>query len=201
MAISFNATGANMGMNEIGGSAIVFKRKYRWTFDVLWNKQKVPSAFVKVASRPSLSIEETEINYLHGKMWIPGKGSWEAISVTYYDIGGAGAAGMQTLWNWLASVYNFTNPNNLNQTSRRGADGAEGGWAAVGTLTMYDGAGSTMETWELKNMWPTSVNFGDLDYGSSEEASLELSLRFSEATYTPACGIRQPVPSLIGCAS
>jgi len=189
----------NMGLDKIGGPAIVFKRKYRWTFDVQWNNQIVPSAFVKVASRPNLTIEETEINYLHGKMWIPGKGSWESITVTYYDIGGAGAGGMQTLWNWLASVYNFTDPNSLSQTSRRGNDGAEGGWAAIGTLSMYDGTGATMETWELKNMWPTAVNFGDLDYSSSEEASLELTLRFSEAKYTPSCGINIPVPSKIGC--
>lgn len=191
--------GGNMGLNQIGGPAIVFKRKYRWTFDVQWNNQQVPSAFVKVASRPNLTIEETEINYLHGKMWIPGKGSWESITVTYYDIGGAGASGMQTLWNWLASVYNFTNPNSLSQTSRRGNDGTDGGWAAVGTLTMYDGTGATMETWQLKNMWPTAVNFGDLDYSSSEEASLELTLRFSEAFYTPSCGINAPVASKVGC--
>jgi hypothetical protein len=191
--------GGNMGLSTLGGSSIVFKRKYRWTFDVTWNKQQIPSAFVKVANRPSLTIEETEINYLHGKMWIPGKGSWETLSVTYYDIGGAGAAGMKGLWDWLASVYNFTDPNSLSQTSRRGNDGNEAGWAAVGLLTMYDGTGETMETWKLKNLWPSAINFGDLDYGNSEEATLELTLRFSEAEYTPSCGIGAPQASKLGC--
>jgi len=191
--------GGNMGLGDIGGAAIIFKRKYRWTFDVQWNNKSVPSAFVKVASRPNLTIEETEINYLHGKMWIPGKGSWETITVTYYDIGGAGASGMQTLWDWLASVYNFTDPNSLQQTSRRGNDGTQAGWAALGTLTMYDGTGETMETWKLRNMWPSAVNFGDLDYSSSEEAALELTLRFSEASYQPACGINRPAADFLNC--
>ena len=193
---------AGMGLGQIGGPDIVFKRKYRWTFEVQWGGagQVVPTAFVKVAKRPSLTIEETEINYLHGKMWIPGKGTWDNLTVTYYDIGGPGAAQMQTLWNWLATVYNFTDPTSLTQTSKRGQDGIQTGWAAIGTLTMYDGCGSDMEVWTLGNLWPQSINFGDLDYGSSEEATLELTLRFSEATYQPGCGIPLPQALCIGCA-
>lgn len=192
-----------MGMGAIGGPDIVFKRKYRWTFDVQWGSVNIPAAFVKVAKRPSLTVEETEINYLHGKMWIPGKGTWDNLTVTYYDIGGrdSGAAPMQTLWNWLASVYNFTDPITLTQTSRRGKDGTDKGWAAIGTLRMYDGCGDTMETWTLKNLWPQSINFGDLDYGSSEEATLELTLRFSEASFMPTCGINPPEASCVGCNS
>ena len=40
---------------------------------------------VKVAARPSITIEETEINYLNDKTWIPKKGTWEAITVTHFD--------------------------------------------------------------------------------------------------------------------
>jgi hypothetical protein len=64
---------------------------------------------------------------------------------------------------------------------------------------MYDGTGATMETWKLKNLWPSAINFGDLDYGNSEEATLELTLRFSEAEYTPSCGIGAPQASKLGC--
>jgi hypothetical protein len=132
-------------------------------------------------------------------MWIPGKGTWDSLTVTYYDIGGDGAAPMSTLWDWLASVYNFTDPTSLTQTSIRGEDGEQAGWAALGTLTMYDGCGTEMEIWTLKNLWPQSINFGDLDYGSSEEATLELTLRFSEAKFTPACGMAPPTAYCIGC--
>lgn len=189
----------NMGLGSIGGNSIVFKRKYRWTFAVRWNGGDIPTAFVKVANRPNLTIEQTEINYLHGKMWIPGKGTWETLTVSYYDIGGDDAKGMKTLWDWLVTVYNFTDPDTLKQTSKRGADGNSTGWAAVGNLTMYDGAGSEMENWRLKNLWPAAINFGDLDYGSSDVATLDLTMRFSEAKWTPSCGVLPPTATPIGC--
>ena len=88
----------------------------------------IPEHFVKVASRPNLSIEETEVNHLNGKMWIPGKASWETITVTYLDV----AHGeMQQLWNWLATMYDFTDPIGLKQGTRRD-------WDATGVLNMYD---------------------------------------------------------------
>lgn len=37
---------------------------------------------VKVSSRPSLSIEETEVNFLNAKTWIAGKAEWERIVLT-----------------------------------------------------------------------------------------------------------------------
>ena len=192
-----------MGLGVLANESLVFKRKYRWTFRVKWNGKQIPEAFVKVANRPSLTIEQTEINYLHGKMWIPGKGTWETLTVSYYDIAGngVGASGMGTMWEWLTSVYDFTNPATLQQTSRRGRDGDQTGWAALGFLQMYDGTGETMETWELRNLWPAAVNFGDLDYGSSEVASLDLTMRFSEARYTPGCGVQIGQPGRLGCAN
>lgn len=189
-----------MGMGAIADQGIVFKRKYRWTFSAKWGGAIIPTAFVKVANRPNLTVEQTEINYLHGKMWIPGKGTWETLTVGYYDMGGAGAAGMQTLWNWLISIYNFTDPVALQQTSRRGQDGNATGWAGTGVLTMFDGSGVEMERWELANMWPAAVNFGDLDYSSSDVATLDLTLRFSEAKWTPSCGIQPPSYRGLGCS-
>ena len=188
-----------MGLGKIGGNNVVFKRKYRWTFGARWGGQDIPTAFVKVANRPNLTIEQTEINYLHGKMWIPGKGTWETLTVGYYDMGGTDAAQMQSLWNWLVSIYDFTNAASLKQTSKRGNDGNDSGWAGVGTLTMYDGTGTEMEHWTLKNMWPATINFGDLDYGSSEVATIDLTLRFSEAEWVPSCGIQTPKPQFQGC--
>jgi len=98
-----------MGIGVIGQPDVVFKRKFRWTFEIqgFCNNQKnvVPEYFIKSASRPNLEIEETEINHLNAKMWIPGKASWQTITVTYMDVA---HTEMQSLWNWLATVYDFT---------------------------------------------------------------------------------------------
>ena len=139
----------------------------------------------------NLTIEETEINFLHGKMFIPGKGTWETITVTYYDVGNA--TDLQPLWNWIVSVYDFTNPTTLYQSSRRS------GYGATGTLRLYDGCGTTMETWTLQGMWPQAVNFGELDYSSSEEIVIELTLRYQDVKFEGGCGLTTPQCSCKGC--
>jgi hypothetical protein len=74
-----------------------------------------------------------------------------------------------------------------------------GGYAALGTLTMLDGGGVPLEKWSLYDCWPQSVNFGDLDYSSNEESTLELTLRYQFAKWQNLCGA-QPNPGFSpGC--
>jgi hypothetical protein len=188
----------DMGLGELAGANLVFKRKYRWTFQVVTNAgDKIDEYFVKLASRPNVTIEETEINFLNGKMYIPGKATWETITVTYYDIGNAGK-GIVGLYTWLANVYDFTNPTKLQQSSKRGISGSGGGYAAEGLLNLYDGCGNSMETWKLFGLWPQAINFGELDYSSSEEVTIELTLRYDKVLYINECG-GNPAPSCVGC--
>ena len=80
-----------MGMGKLGDGKIIHKRKFRWTFEVLREPagRNVSAAFVKVAARPNLTVEETEIHFLNAKRYLPGKGTWETITVTYYDVANA----------------------------------------------------------------------------------------------------------------
>ena len=183
-----------MGIGVLGFKNLRFKRKFRFTFELedicldtsgegdpnsdQNTAQRVPRHFVKVAARPNLAIEETEINFLNAKTWIPGKAAWETITVTYIDVG---SEEMAPLYNWLASVYDFTDPINLRMGSTRNQ------YAATGIIKMWDGCGGLLESWRLDDVWPTSVNFGDLDYSNSEEATIELTLRYSNVEYTPEC--------------
>jgi len=182
-----------MGIGVIGQSDITFKRKYRWTFEISGfcenETNVVPEHFVQVASRPNLSIEETEINHLNAKTWIPGKASWETISVTYLDVA---HLEMRSLFNWLATVYDFTDPVQLSQ-------GAKRDWNATGVLNLYDGCGTLLEGWQLKYLWPTSINFGDLDYSSSDIATIELTLRYSDVMYRSYCPDFTPEACCTGC--
>jgi hypothetical protein len=189
----------NMGLGPLMTNPdIVFKRKYRWTFEIIpYCKNKaIPTYFVKLASRPNLTIEETEINYLNGKMWIPGKGTWETITVTFYDISDGGV-GITSLYSWLATTYDFTDPIGLKQSSKIGTPNS-GGYSADGYLNLFDGCGTNMETWILSNMFPQAVNFGELDYSSSEEVTIEVTLRYAECQYENKCGGRVD-PCCVGC--
>jgi hypothetical protein len=179
-----------MGLGLLGTADNIFKRKFRWTMEfqnICGLGRNIASSFVKAANRPSLTIEETEINYLNGKMWIPGKGTPDTTQVTYYDIastqGGDVIAGLFT---WLATVYNFTDPIGLSQSSKQSSATVRGGYTAQkGVLNMLDGCGNTIDTFEYLDCWPTQINFGELDYSSNDECTIDVTLRYRNFKYIP----------------
>ena len=185
----------NMGMGKLGGKSLIHKRKFRWLFEIqqlstdAGSDGTVPPHFVKVASRPNLSIEETEINFLNAKTYIPGKATWETITITFYDVTSDDNI---ALWSWLATVYNFLNPVTLEQASKRD------NYAGVAVLTLYDGCGAGLERWSMGDAWPQAVNFGELDYSSSEECTIEVTLRYSNVSYFNLCG-QQPSSTCQPC--
>ena len=84
--------GIPMGLGALGNGSIQFKRKFRWTFEIAYccgnGDFAVPREFVKLGNRPQIAFDEVEINYLNGVTWIPGKGKWQTITMTFYDVAG-----------------------------------------------------------------------------------------------------------------
>ena len=190
----------DMALGKLGSQDLIFKRKFRWTFKVQETcdgKKDIPECYVKVAARPSLTVEETEINFLNSKGWLPGKAAWETITVTYYDVGGKGdevdSEGIANLWGWLATIYNFSKGTKSEQGANRK------NYAGKGVLTLYDGCGKGIEEWTLEDMWPQAINFGELDYSSSEECTIELTLRYSKVQYDNQCGNKIAPCECAGC--
>lgn len=171
-----------MGIGALGFNNTIFKRKFRWTLEFQnicgGSRGDIPRNYVKVASRPNIDIDETEIHFLNGVDWLPGKGRWQTMDVTYYDVATADIA---PLYNWLASVYNFTDPINLQMGSRRND------YSARGILGLYDGCGALIEQWVLQNMWPKAINWGDLDYSNSDICEISITFRYSNVQYIPVC--------------
>ena len=178
-----------MGLGLLGTADNIFKRKFRWTMEFQGicglPGRKIAASFVKAANRPSLTIEETEINFLNGKMWIPGKGTPDTTQVTYYDIAsGQGGEVVASLFTWLATVYNFTDPVGLSQSSKQNTQG--GYTADKGVLNMLDGCGNIIDTFEYLSCWPTQINFGELDYSSNDECTIDITLRYRNFKYIPS---------------
>jgi hypothetical protein len=167
-----------MGMGQVGLPEVIFKRKFRWTLKIETACGEIPEHFVKTAARPKLEINETEINFLNGVDWIPGKAKWQPISVTYRD---AGNDALVALYDWMATIYDITRPVELNM-------GERANYNAEAVLTMRDGCGNGMEEWRLFNVWPTNIDFGDLDYESTDIATVDLTLRYSQAVFRNLCG-------------
>ncbi len=166
-----------MGLGQLGNPNIIIKRKFRWTLEIsdpATGAIIVAPQFVKVNARPNLEIEETEVNYLNSKMWIPGKSNFQEITVTYFD---ASTPTMQGLWDFLTWQYNggkVPQPIPAHNSDF--------------FLKLYDGCGCTIEEWKMSNAFITAINFGELDYTSSEEVTVEMSIRYSQIEYKNHCG-------------
>lgn len=192
--------GMGIGPVGVGDPNVVYKRKFRWTLEILGTggcKFRVPPYFVKVAARPNLSFEETEINFLNDKTWIPGKASWEAITVTYMDVAGYltgdAAGGNLGLYDWLTNVFDFTAPTRKYMNSKRV------NYAGEATLKLWDGCGSLLEVWIFEDAWPQAINFGDLDYSSSDTVDIELTLRYSQVHFEHRCPQWAYQSCCVGC--
>lgn len=185
----------NMGMGPLGDPNIEPKRRFRFLFEVSFcnGTKTVPPYFVKMAARPDLSIEETELNFLNSKTWITGKPSWEQISVTYMDIS---TGDNFELWSWIGTVYNFFSTGNGSSAAQSApcySMGRRSDYEGIGKLQILDGCGFPTEAWVMGNMWPTSIKFGEVDYSQSETLDIEMQLRYSNVQYRSFCG-PQPNP-------
>lgn len=174
----------NMGIGVLGADNTLLIRKFRFLFGIEYclktanTAKRVGASFVKSASRPNITVDETELHFLNEVTWIPGKGKWDTITVTYHDVAGAANIG---LFSWLATVYDFTSECRF-QASR------PMDYSGVAHLVMLDGCGYPLQEWVMRNVWPTSIKFGDVGYDSSETATVELTLRYSSVSYRSFCG-------------
>lgn len=71
----------------------------------------------------------------------------------------------------------------------------ENSFTSVGTgkLTLYDSVGEIIEEWGLQGLTVQSINFGDLDFSSSEATSFDLALKYRRARYG---GLPSPLETL-----
>ena len=190
-----STTAIPMGIGKIGSPDTNFKRKFRFTFQITGfcnnARNTIPENFVRIASRPKLSIEETEFMYLNAVSWEPGRARWETINVTYIDVANDTN---RLLQGWLATIYNYADPINLTMGRRRD-------WDSTGIINMYDGCGTLLEQWQLQHMFPTDVDWGSLEYDSNEFAEIELTLRYSDVIYKSYCPDFTPQGCCTPCGS
>jgi hypothetical protein len=50
------------------------------------------------------------------------------------------------------------------------------------TLKLLDPQGTVVELWDMTGAWPQDINWGDLDYASSDNVEINFSLRYDNAT-------------------
>jgi hypothetical protein len=125
--------------------------------------------YVKSASRPKYTAQETEIQFLNTSTFVTGRFNWETISVTFRDPIGPSAT--QALMEWVR----------LHSESVTGRQGYAAGYKKDVELEMLDPTGVIVEKWILQGTMLNDVDFGSLAYDSNDIAEITATLRFDRA--------------------
>jgi hypothetical protein len=175
-----NTMGFNYGGAQLTDPKVYFKRKYRWRFfipEVCGRAEKTGSPLLPPgkAGRPSLSFKEIDAQHVTETVYFPGKPEWKPISLTLYDISnrGDGVSLKNPVIEWIKKLYEVSDQSVNWKTSS--------GFKQNCSVEAYDGVGNIVEEWKLENVWPISIDFGELDYSQSDIMTIDLQLRYDRA--------------------
>tara|TARA_R100000388_G_C7238714_1_gene159720 strand:- start:519 stop:1178 length:660 start_codon:yes stop_codon:yes gene_type:complete len=168
-------------------AALEPKRQFRFLLQL----SPIESYVITKVNRPSFDVGEAEHKFINHTFYYPGRVTWQDVTFTLVDSVMPDTTGilMKML---MASGYRF--PNNQDQAQR--TISKVEAVSAVGSCLIHvlghgdtsatvDGAATSseiLETWTLKNPWIKSVNMGDLDYGSDDILSMDVTLKYDWAT-------------------
>jgi hypothetical protein len=121
------------------------------------------------AARPHLKQESKAIDFLNTKTYVLGKYEWESIQMTFRDPIGPSAS--QAVMEWAR----------LHSESATGRQGYAAGYKRDVEIEMLDPTGVVVSKWILKNAFITDANFGELDYGNDDLATIQVTLQYDYA--------------------
>ena len=125
--------------------------------------------WVSTTSRPKYTSAEVEIPFLNTSTYVIGRFNWESIQVTFRDPIGPSAT--QALMEWVR----------LHSETVTGRQGYAAGYKKDIELEMLDPTGVVVQKWILQGTQLNDVDFGGLDYSSSDLADITATLRFDRA--------------------
>ena len=136
----------------------MLKRKFRWGFSAEFEDGlKIAEHFVRLNHRPSPGDTE--------------------ITVTFTDDGDELKDVLEDVLDCAAQAYKVSEDQKVDFE----------GYYGKGTLTLYDGCGEKLEQWDMSQLCFSAINFGDLDFSSSEATTLEITFRIGEIRYQNFC--------------
>jgi len=171
-----------MSLGRLSNEDVIFKRKFRWTFVlgdyggnlvVSLSNSQYKGHVCKISARPSITWNPQEVNHIIETVYLPARASWDPINITVFDI-----AGDDYMYQWMRSFYDpeqgIVHPIGDGSTTA-------GAPKKTGLLNLLDGHGSTIESWEIQGCWPENINWGELDYTSSDLVDITFTLRYDRA--------------------
>lgn len=173
------ATINNIGIPGLSPGILQPKQKHKWrvTFSNMGggNDSQPVSIQATTVTRPKMNFEEVELHRYNSRVWVAGKYMFDPLTITWEDDIKNGAARVireqiqKQQWTigtegqFLASapeasIYKFAT-----------------------VLDMLDGNDAVLERWTCEGCFIQNVDWGDVDYASSEAILVTMTLRYDLA--------------------
>ena len=138
------------------------KRSYRWVFAI----EGIDAFLISEASRPSIDIKDTKIDFINSYRNVAGKLSFSDISVKLHDP--IAPSGAQQVMEWIRTHYE----------SVSGRAGYADFYKRDCQLKMLDPVGTVVELWDIKGAILTKAQFGSLKYSDDNIMMIDITLKF-----------------------
>lgn len=140
------------------------KRNNRWVVEFPADLE-FSEWMVQTSSRPSVTINPTEIQFMNTSTYVAGRSTWGTMTITFIDPIGPSAT--QKVTQWIRQCVEHTT----------GRMGYATNYKKNIVLKMLDPAGETVEKWLIQGAMITEANFGDLDYSSDDLANVSITIQ------------------------
>jgi len=128
----------------------------------------------KQVTAAGFSTEDIEVHRVNDKVYYPGKGSPEEITVTFDNLYQPKIA--NTLWNWFSSIYD---PMQGKFNVKSDKKPPVGGWKAQrATIVALDAHGQPLMETRLYGVYPKSWKTAEFNYSTNDFHTIEMVLRY-----------------------
>ena len=173
---------SNFGVPVSGsdGTTLMPKLQYRFrvSFENLGDGKKVKELTQNVisVSRPNMSHEEVVVDSYNSKSYLAGKHTWEPVTIVFRD-------DMNS--NVIKALADQLNKqvDHGDQASARAGNGYKFG-VNIETLDGANGSDvGVFDTWKLLGCFIQNVQYGELNYATSDMVQVTLTLRYDTAQH------------------
>lgn len=151
-------------------------------------------------TRPQVSFEEITLNVYNSRIYLPGKHSWQAITINIRDdasgsVSKAVGQQMQKQFDFVEQASAASGQDFKFQTNIQVLDGGNGTAVPV-----------VLENWELYGCFLQQANYNQLNYATNDPATIALTIRFDNAVQTQGdtlgtAGIGQRIGRIVADAA
>lgn len=200
MAIaSLNKFTVPLATNQSASAQGLLMPKLKYRFRAVFENFGVSSDRVELTkqvsdiSRPNVNFNPFVVEVYNSKVNLLGKPSWEAVTVNLRDDAGGNVS--KLVGEQIQKQFDFAEQSSASS----GID-----YKFTLKFEMLDGgnganAATVLETWELYGAFLSQVNYGEMNYGTSEPAMIALTVTYDNAIQTPTgTGIGTAVGRTLG---